>query len=58
MTLLFTASTVEVAPRIGLGIAAALTLAAGVVSVMRARPFASKQREAISSIHPEGQWAA
>ena len=36
MTLLFTASTVEVAPRIGLAIAAALTLAAGLVSVMRA----------------------
>ena len=36
MTLLFTASAVEVAPRIGLAIAAALTLTAGLVSVMRA----------------------
>jgi DHA2 family multidrug resistance protein-like MFS transporter len=36
MTLLFTVVSVDIAPRIGLGVAAALTLAAGMVSVLRA----------------------
>ena len=45
MTLLFTVTNVASAPRIGLAIAAALTLSAGIVSAMRARPRASKQRE-------------
>jgi DHA2 family multidrug resistance protein-like MFS transporter len=35
MTLLFTLTSVDVAPRIGLGIGAALTLAAGLVSTLR-----------------------
>ena len=38
MTLLFTVASVDAAPRIGLGIAAVLALAAGLVSVLRARP--------------------
>jgi len=58
MTLLFTLTNVEAAPRIGLGIAAALTLAAGIVSTVRARPHASKQREAISSVCPDGTCSA
>lgn len=37
MTLLFTLASVDAAPRIGLGIAAALALAAGCVSMLRAR---------------------
>ncbi|MCX6611320.1 MAG: MFS transporter, partial [Acidobacteria bacterium] len=37
MTLLFTLTTVDEAPRIGLGIAAALCLAAGLVSALRSR---------------------
>ncbi|MEZ4311879.1 MAG: MFS transporter [Polyangiaceae bacterium] len=36
MTLLFAATPIDIAPRIGLGIAAALTLIAGVVSTLRA----------------------
>jgi DHA2 family multidrug resistance protein-like MFS transporter len=38
MTLLFTLISVDAAPRIGLGIAAVLTLTAGCVSMMRSRP--------------------
>jgi DHA2 family multidrug resistance protein-like MFS transporter len=38
MTLLFTLAPVDAAPRIGLAIAAVLALAAGIVSVLRARP--------------------
>jgi len=38
MTLLFTLTSIDVAPRIGLGIAAALTLVAGLVSMLRAPP--------------------
>jgi DHA2 family multidrug resistance protein-like MFS transporter len=40
MTLLFTLMTIESAPRIGLAIAAALTLSAGGVSAIRLRPRA------------------
>lgn len=40
MTLLFTLSSAAAAPRIGLGIGAALTLAAGLVSALRVRPRA------------------
>lgn len=40
MTQLFTLTSVDAAPRIGLGIAAALTLAAGVVSALRVRAIA------------------
>jgi len=58
MTVLFTVANVESAPRIGLAIAAALTLAAGIVSAMRARPRASKQREGPSSVHPDGTLGA
>jgi hypothetical protein len=54
MTLLFTVTNVESAPRVGLGIAAALTLAAGIVSAIRAKPRASKQLEVISSVCPDG----
>ncbi len=36
MTLLFTMTSIDLAPRIGLGIAAALTLVAGLVSTLRA----------------------
>lgn len=38
MTLLFTLTTVQTAPRLGLGIAAALALAAGLVSTLRGGP--------------------
>lgn len=38
MTGLFTLASSELAPRLGLGVAAALTLAAGVVSLLRAAP--------------------
>ena len=47
MTLLFTvtaAASNDIAPRIGLGIAAALTLTAGVVSLLRASSVATKAR--------------
>jgi DHA2 family multidrug resistance protein-like MFS transporter len=43
MTLLFALAPVDAAPRIGLGIAAALTLTAGFVSMVRSRP---KERNA------------
>jgi DHA2 family multidrug resistance protein-like MFS transporter len=36
MTLLFTLTSIDFAPRIGLGIAAVLTLVAGLVSMLRA----------------------
>lgn len=38
MTLLFALTSIDLAPRIGLGIAAALTLVAGLVSTLRALP--------------------
>jgi MFS transporter, DHA2 family, multidrug resistance protein len=38
MSLLFTIASVDLAPKLGLGIAAVLTLVAGLVSVLRARP--------------------
>lgn len=41
VTLLFTASTSELAPRLALGAAAAMTLFAGLVSVLRASPLDS-----------------
>ena len=44
MTQLFTLTSVDAAPRIGLGIAAVLTLAAGLVSALRVRTIASKGR--------------
>jgi DHA2 family multidrug resistance protein-like MFS transporter len=40
MTLLFTLASLDLAPRIGLAIGAALTLAAGLVSTLRARSAA------------------
>ena len=46
MTLLFTLTTIDSAPRIGLAIAAALTLSAGVVSAIRLRPRARSLRVA------------
>ncbi len=39
MSLLFTVATVESAPRLGLGIGAVLALAAGLVSLLRAKPL-------------------
>ena len=38
MSLLFTVASVESAPRVGLGIGAALTLVAGFVSALRVKP--------------------
>ena len=35
VTLLFTMTSIEVAPRMGLGIAALLTLVAGIISMLR-----------------------
>ena len=40
MSLLFTVASADVAPRVGLGIGAVLTLAAGLVSTLRVRPMA------------------
>jgi DHA2 family multidrug resistance protein-like MFS transporter len=45
MTLLFTLIPFDAAPRIGLGIGAALTLAAGLVSTLRVRPVARASPE-------------
>ena len=39
MSLLFTVASVDAAPRVGLGIGAVLTLAAGLVSVLRVKPW-------------------
>ena len=39
MSLLFTVASVESAPRVGLGIGAVLTLAAGLVSLLRVKPL-------------------
>lgn len=58
MTLLFTVSNVASASRIGLAIAAALTLSAGIVSAMHARPRGSKQREVTSSVCPDCSYSA
>lgn len=44
MTMLFTVTAANIAPRIGLGIAAALTLAASLVSLLQASAVASKAR--------------
>jgi len=38
MTLLFTLTSADAAPRIGLGIGSVLTLAAGLVSALRVKP--------------------
>ena len=45
MTLLFTVAPVDAAPRIGLGIAAVLALAAGLVSLLRAGANANSPNE-------------
>jgi len=45
VSLLFTLTSARAAPRIGLGIGAVLTLAAGLVSTLRVRPKASNTRE-------------
>jgi DHA2 family multidrug resistance protein-like MFS transporter len=42
MTLLFTISSVDAAPRVGLAVASLLTLAAGLVSILRAGPVADR----------------
>lgn len=47
MTLLFTATSIELAPRIGLGIAAVLTLVAGLVSMLRAPTSHESPRAAL-----------
>jgi len=49
MTLLFTGASIDAAPRIGLGIAAVLTLAAGMVSVRRGRLIESNEGHPHSS---------
>jgi MFS transporter, DHA2 family, multidrug resistance protein len=46
MTLLFTTASVNSAPRVGLAIGAALTLLAGFVSTLRARPMSADARTA------------
>jgi DHA2 family multidrug resistance protein-like MFS transporter len=38
MTLLLTTTSIELAPRMGLGIAAVMTLMAGLISMLRAAP--------------------
>ena len=57
MSLLFTLASAELAPRIGLGIGSVLTLAAGLVSVLRVKPSASNAT-AISSISQSSQYIA
>jgi DHA2 family multidrug resistance protein-like MFS transporter len=52
MTLLFTLTSLDVAPRIGLGIAAVLALAAGLVSALRGRPIATRQHGALAPNDP------
>ena len=42
MSLLFNVASVDVAPRVGLGIGAVLTLIGGVVSVLRVKSFKPK----------------
>jgi hypothetical protein len=54
MTLLFNVIFLDAAPRIGLGIAAVLTLAAGVVSTLRARPVAGNELGLVVPNHPAG----
>ena len=39
MTMLFALLSIDAAPRIGLGIAAALALTAGLVSMLRSQPM-------------------
>jgi DHA2 family multidrug resistance protein-like MFS transporter len=48
MTFLFTLTSVDAAPRIGLGIAAVLTMAAGLVSTLRVKRIASQEPVAFS----------
>jgi MFS transporter, DHA2 family, multidrug resistance protein len=43
MSLLFTVASVDAAPRVGLGIGAVLSLLAGLVSVLRVKPWRSRQ---------------
>lgn len=46
MTLLFTLTSIDAAPRIGLGVAALLTLTAGLISTLRATPAEQDPRAA------------
>jgi len=54
MTLLFTVTVLNAAPRIGLGIAAVLNLAAGVVSTLRAKPVPSNELGLVVPNYPAG----
>jgi hypothetical protein len=54
LTLLFTVTSVNAAPRIGLGIAAVLTWAAGVVSTLRSRAIASNELGDVMPNHAAG----
>jgi DHA2 family multidrug resistance protein-like MFS transporter len=56
MTLLFSTTSLDAAPRIGLAVAAALTLAAGVVSALRGNPIRSDQRWAPAPSDPTAQF--
>lgn len=47
MTLLFTMTSIDFAPRIGLGIAAVLTLVAGLVSMLRAPSIGERQHACV-----------
>ena len=53
ITLLFSLTSVDAAPRIGLGIAAALTLAAGLVSALPVRPIANNNH-GVPTLNPSG----
>jgi MFS transporter, DHA2 family, multidrug resistance protein len=57
MTLLFTLTSADSAPRIGLGIGAVLTLAAGLVSALRIRPMASNPPGVRTLARPAAQSA-
>jgi DHA2 family multidrug resistance protein-like MFS transporter len=52
ITLLFTLRSVDAAPRIGLGIAGALTLASGLVNALWIRPIAGNESGAATPIFP------
>jgi DHA2 family multidrug resistance protein-like MFS transporter len=45
MTLLFTMTSIDLAPRVGLGIAAVLTLLAGLISTLRGAPNSKPTRD-------------
>jgi hypothetical protein len=56
--LLFTQTSVDAAPRIGLAIGAVLTLAVGLMNALRVEPIANREHGTLTPSHPAGQCAA